>query len=125
MSKVLVTGSSGLVGSATAELFAEKGYDVIGVDNNQRAAFFNTPNKVTENDIDITNYQAMWKIFMDNKFDVIVHAAAQPSHDYATDNVMEDFYINALGTVVLLELAREFCPDVTFIYVSTDKVYGS
>lgn len=123
--KVLVTGSMGLVGSASVELFEYKGWDVIGIDNNGRSKFFGTPPKQNSgNQIDIRNEDAVDHLFALHKFDAIIHAAAQPSHDYATDHVLEDFDINARGTVILLEATRTYCPEAVFVYVSTDKVYG-
>lgn len=124
MSKVLVTGSSGLVGSATVSLFREKGDEVIGIDNNMRAHFFGTEEQKTEHNIDIRDQFAVESIFQKHTFDVIIHAAAQPSHDYSKDHVLEDFDTNARATVILLEATRKYCPNATFIYVSTDKVYG-
>lgn len=128
MRTVLITGSSGLVGSAAAKAFKEKGYKVVGIDNNSRAHFFGTQEKTSTVDefynIDITSEFALKSVFITHKPDVIIHAAAQPSHDYSKDHVLEDFRINAFGTVLLLETTRKHCPDATFLYVSTDKVYG-
>ncbi len=124
--KLLVTGSTGLVGSACVELFTEKGWDVIGIDNNNRAATLGTPTKhiKAKYNIDFTKADAVFKLFSENKFDAIIHAGAQPSHDWSKDHVIEDFMTNAFGTVILLEATRMFCPEATFLYVSTDKVYG-
>lgn len=127
MKKILVTGSSGLVGSACVELFVNKGWDVYGIDSNMRSAFFGTPRKdiAYSESIDIRDSTALEALFFqEGPFDAIIHAAAQPSHDYATDHVIEDFEINARGTVNLLEMTRKYSPDAVFIYVSTDKVYG-
>lgn len=121
--KCLVTGSAGLVGSATAKVFAEAGYEVIGIDTGKRSHFFGTEEK-TDLKFDITSEWAIQSLFSQHTFDVIIHAAAQPSHDYSKDHVLEDFDTNARGTVILLEATRKFCPNATFIYVSTDKVYG-
>lgn len=124
--EILITGVQGLVGSACKELFTTKGWEVIGIDNNGRAAFFNTERKSDSEtiNIDIRNQVDIEDLFQAHKFDAIIHAAAQPSHDYATDHVLEDFSVNAMGTVNLLECARQTCPEAPFVYVSTDKVYG-
>ncbi len=127
MKTVLVTGSSGLVGSSTAKIFKEAGYRVIGIDNNNRSKTLGTPEKKSDVDVfydaTINNTYYVEKMF-EHKPDVIVHCAAQPSHDYSKDHVLEDFDINARGTVILLEATRKYCPEATFIYASTDKVYG-
>lgn len=122
--KVLVTGSTGLVGTEAVDFFTEKGWEVIGVDNNSRRRFFGTPSKLAPFHVDITSWAQVDELFETNKFDVIIHAAAQPSHDYSVGHPAEDFYTNALGTLVLLESTRIHCPNATFIFVSTDKVYG-
>lgn len=132
MKRILITGSLGLVGSACLELFTHEGWEVVGMDNNGRSKLFGTPTKPGLNkgknwiqiDCDIRNQGAVEAWFREYKFDAIIHAAAQPSHDYATEHVLEDFDINARGTVILLEATRKYCPDATFVYVSTDKVYG-
>jgi CDP-paratose 2-epimerase len=124
--KVLITGSLGLVGSAAMKFFADKGYEVIGIDTNRRSEFFGTrvQKDKTSLPIDITDEKAINGLFSIHSFDVIIHAAAQPSHDWAKDHVLTDFDVNARGTVILLEATRAYCPNATFIYVSTDKVYG-
>lgn len=122
--KILVTGSTGLVGSAAVSFFKEKGWDVVGIDNNGRSKFFGTPKKEGAIDVDITDEGMVNWLFQDHKFDAIIHAAAQPSHDWATDHVLEDFKVNALGTLHLLEATRKYAPDAVFVHVSTDKVYG-
>lgn len=122
--KVLVTGSSGLVGSAAVELFVEKGCEVIGIDSNMRSYFFGTPKKETMRDMDIRNKVDIDDLFEEHTFDVIIHTAAQPSHDWAKNEPLTDFDINARGTLILLEATRQYCPEATFVYVSTDKVYG-
>jgi len=137
MSICIITGSSGLVGSEAVRFFADKFDKVIGIDNNMRQYFFNAPTKETgqqleeiknfENlDIDIRNYEELESVFNDFREDVklIIHAAAQPSHDWAAKEPLTDFSVNALGTLHLLELTRLYCPDAVFIYVSTNKVYG-
>lgn len=124
MRKILITGSSGLVGSEAVKYFAAKEWEVIGIDNNSRSAFFGTPEKEIALNVDITNMAQMEALFKEHKFDAIVHAAAQPSHDYSTDHVIVDFVTNALGTVILFEMIRQYCPDAVVVHVSTDKVYG-
>jgi len=124
MKKLLVTGSAGLVGSACVELFTAKGWDVVGIDNNVRAALFGTERRSGFTVVDICVESMVEDLFKEHKFDAIIHAAGQPSHDWATDHVLEDFKINTLGTLHLLEATREYCPEATFVHVSTDKVYG-
>lgn len=136
--KVLVTGSSGLVGSTAVEFFCSKGHDVIGIDNNLRKYFFGDNASVEWNttrliniysnfkyiNTDIRNEKAIEKLFTNNKFDLIIHTAAQPSHDWAAKEPITDFTVNALGTLVLLENLRKYAPEAVFIYTSTNKVYG-
>lgn len=127
--KVLITGSLGLVGSEAVEFFADKGWQVIGLDNNMRAEFFGVSKTQGGGyDLDIRDEVAIAELFErlceKHKFDVIIHTAAQPSHDYSKDHALEDFDINARGTLILLEATRKYCPDATFIFCSTDKVYG-
>lgn len=122
--KILITGSTGLVGSACVALFNAIGWDVVGVDNNQRAKMFGTPTKSPQIDLDIRDPIAVESLFSIHKFDAIIHTAAQPSHDYSTENTIEDFTINTVGTLVLLEATRKLCPNAVFVYISTDKVYG-
>lgn len=123
MKTVLVTGSSGLVGSACVDLFRSKGWDVVGVDNNMRAKLFGLPQKdILE--FDIRDENLVNDLFQDGRFDAIIHTAAQPSHDWAKREPLTDFDINARGTLILLEATRKYCPDAVFVHVSTDKVYG-
>ena len=127
MSKILVTGSLGLCGSEAVKFFKEKGWEVVGIDNNNRAKSFNFPNLVYGQtlEMDIRKEHDINELFHDNQdFDAILHCAAQPSHDYSKDHVLEDFDINARGTLILLEATRKYCPDATFVHISTDKVYG-
>lgn len=126
MKKILITGSLGLVGSEGVTFFHQKGWEVYGIDTNMRAHFFNTPKHedLLTLDIDIRDEQAITKLFSEHKFDAIIHAAAQPSHDWSTDHILEDFEINAKGTIILLEATRKYCPNAVFVHVSTDKVYG-
>lgn len=122
--KILVTGSCGLVGSEAVKFFREKGHYVIGIDANMRAFFFGTPSKNPERMIDIRDRFLIEELFENNKFDAIVHTAAQPSHGWSSNDPLMDFDINARGTLILLEATRKFCPDAVFVHVSTDKVYG-
>ncbi len=135
---VLVTGSSGLIGSEAVAYYDQEGHQVIGVDNNMRAEFFgasgdtiwnlNRLKTSTQNfqsyDIDIRNRQDIFELFQTHSFDLIIHCAAQPSHDKACQIPLLDFEVNALGTVNLLEATRQFCPEAVFIHMSTNKVYG-
>jgi CDP-paratose 2-epimerase len=122
--KMLVTGSTGLVGSEAVQYFSEQGWEVIGIDNNGRSQFFDTERKVPQLTMDIRDSMRMEGLFESHTFDAIIHTAAQPSHDWSKENVMEDFTINAFGTVLLLELARKHSPNAVFVHCSTDKVYG-
>lgn len=136
--KVLVTGSSGLIGSEAVEYYDREGHQVVGVDNNMRAEFFGTQGDTTWNlqrlkevsqhfthyNIDIRDRQSLFKLFEENPFDLIIHCAAQPSHDKACQIPILDFEVNALGTVNLLEATRQFCPEAVFVHMSTNKVYG-
>jgi CDP-paratose 2-epimerase len=140
MSYVLITGSNGLVGSESAIFFIKKGFKIIGIDNNLRQSFFGKEastlwirNKLLSEyknyhhfNNDIRNKLFLKKIFkkFSRKIKLIIHCAAQPSHDFAKDNAELDFSVNALGTLNLLELTRAFCKKVPFIYMSTNKVYG-
>ena len=138
MKTVLVTGSSGLIGSEAVEHFDRQGHHVIGVDNNMRQVFFGAPGDTTWNldrlrrstrnfqheNLDIRDRSALEDLFKSNRFDLIVHCAAQPSHDKARDIPILDFEVNALGTVNLLEATRQHCRDAVFILMSTNKVYG-
>jgi CDP-paratose 2-epimerase len=136
--KVLVTGSSGLIGSEAVEHFDRQGHDVFGLDNNMRRVFFgpagdtlwnlerlkNSAKRFTHAAIDIRDRAALEGLFTAQRFDLIVHCAAQPSHDKAREIPLLDFEVNALGTVNLLEMTRQYCPDAVFIFLSTNKVYG-
>lgn len=123
--KILITGSTGLVGSEAVKYFTEKGWEVIGIDANKRADFFGTPAKVASYQYDIRNESEIEYLFKTHgPFDAIVHTAAQPSHDYSKEHVIEDFDINARGTVILLEAARKYSPNAVFVHCSTDKIYG-
>lgn len=138
MKTVLVTGSAGLIGSQAVRFFAQKGFKVIGIDNDSRKYFFGplasiawNKNKLkreikdyTHFDVDIRNEKKMEDIFKNNTIDLIIHAAAQPSHDWAAKEPLTDFTINALGTLILLEAFRKYALNAVFIFTSTNKVYG-
>lgn len=138
MKKLLVTGSSGLVGSEVCVYFASKGYEIHGVDNNQRAVFFGVQGDTRWNqkrlqdqlknfshhELDIRDRSTILALIKQIRPDVIVHTAAQPSHDRAAAIPFDDFDTNAVGTLNLLEAARQFCPNAPFIHMSTNKVYG-
>ncbi len=135
---ILVTGSSGLIGSEVVEYFDAQATKIIGVDNNMRADFFGPKGDTTWNlqrvknntrhfqhaDLDIRDRHAVKKLQQENRFDLIVHCAAQPSHDLAKDRPFDDFDVNAVGTLNLLESTRQFNPDAVFVFTSTNKVYG-
>lgn len=123
--KMLVTGATGLVGSEAVKFFSEKGWNVVGIDYDMRSHFFDTPEKTPQVKLDIRDKEAVFALFKEHQFDAVIHTAAQPSHDYSKDHVLEDFDINARGTVILLEAARKFCPNAVFVHCSTDKVYGA
>jgi len=136
--KVLVTGSGGLIGSEAVAYYGNQGHTVIGIDNNMRRTFFGPQGDVTWNiqrlqeaithftplAVDIRDRENLTAIFKEHRFDLIIHCAAQPSHDKAKEIPLLDFEINALGTINLLELTRQHSPDAVFIYMSTNKVYG-
>jgi len=135
---VLVTGSSGLIGSEAVEHFDRQGHHVHGIDNNMRQVFFGDPGDTawnldrlcrttknfTHHNVDIRDRSALETLFRSQCFDLIVHCAAQPSHDKARDIPIVDFEVNALGTVNLLEATRLHCPEAVFVFLSTNKVYG-
>lgn len=122
--KILITGATGLVGSAAVEYFTDKGWDVTGIDNNGRASFFGTPDKSGAVACDIRDRKMLALVFERGPFDAIIHTAGQPSHDYSKEHVMEDFEINTIGTLNLLEIAKLMCPEAVFVHCSSDKVYG-
>ena len=140
METVIITGSSGLIGSEAVRFCAGKGMRVIGVDNDMRKEFFGDEastewnRKQLEEEtknfyhyaLDIRSEKEMEDLFNEygNEINLIIHAAAQPSHDWAAKDPIKDFSVNANGTLVLLEMARRFCPKVVFIHLSTNKVYG-
>lgn len=136
----LITGASGLVGSTAARFFAGEGYRVVGIDNDMRSHFFGVDASTTWNrdllladlnsyihqELDIRDKRAIDSLFAQYASDisVIIHAAAQPSHDWAAQDPEMDFSVNAVGTLVMLEATRKHCPEVPFIFTSTNKVYG-
>ncbi len=138
MKKLLVTGSSGLIGSEVCIYFANQGWLIHGVDNNQRAVFFGAQGDTRWNqqrlqsqikdfvhhELDIRDRQGVLKLIENVRPDAIVHTAAQPSHDRAAAIPFDDFDTNAVGTLNLLEAARQFCPESPFVHMSTNKVYG-
>ncbi|MFB6366741.1 NAD-dependent epimerase/dehydratase family protein [Paenibacillus elgii] len=141
MSVVVITGSAGLIGSEATEYYASLGYRVIGMDNDMRQDFFGPEGTTRWNrsrlekslganyvhyDVDIRDHHALSEIFLKYKQDIalIIHTAAQPSHDWAAREPLTDFHINASGTLNLLEMMRLHCPEAVFIFTSTNKVYG-
>ncbi len=140
MSVVLITGSCGLVGSESCSFFNKKNFQIVGIDNNLRKKFFGKEgstnwvkkklnseiNKYKHYNIDIRNFNSLSKVFKKygNNIKLIIHAAAQPSHDFAKSNPRLDFDINALGTLNLLTLTEKYCKYAPFIHMSTNKVYG-
>lgn len=134
----LITGSAGLIGSEAVRFFASKGFKIIGIDNNLRKYFFGASastlwnKKLLEKEvdnykhynIDIRNEKKINEIFKNNKIDLIIHTAAQPSHDWAAKEPLTDFTVNASGTLILLEAYRKYAPEAVFIFTSTNKVYG-
>lgn len=140
MSIALVTGSSGLIGSQAVSFFAEKGLDVIGIDNDMRRQFFGEGastawlrDKLVESvpafrhlSHDIRDADAIESLFSEHGKDIVtvIHCAAQPSHDWAAGDPFTDFSVNANGTLNLLEMTRRHAPDAVFLFTSTNKVYG-
>ena len=140
MSLVIVSGSAGLIGSETVRFFANKGLDVIGIDNDMRADFFGSEASTDWNrqllekeipnyrhmNLDIRDETQMQNLFRDCVSDLsgVIHCAAQPSHDWAARDPFKDFTVNANGTLVLLEVTRKYVPEAVFIFTSTNKVYG-
>jgi CDP-paratose 2-epimerase len=138
MKKILVTGSSGLIGSEVCVHFDQKGWQVHGIDNNQRAVFFGPQGDTRWNqqrlqkslstfihhEIDIRNREGVIKLIAEIQPDAIVHTAAQPSHDRAADIPFDDFDTNAVGTLNILEATRRYSTSIPFVHMSTNKVYG-
>lgn len=138
MSRVLITGSSGLIGSEAVVWFDQLGWDVLGVDNNMRRTFFGPDGDTAWNlrwlrehtrrfqhaDLDIRDRDGVARLIRENAFDLIIHCAAQPSHDLAAKMPFVDWDVNANGTFNLLEAWRQHRPAAVFIFMSTNKVYG-
>jgi CDP-paratose 2-epimerase len=136
----IVTGSGGLIGSESVRHFAALGFDVIGLENDMRAQFFGPEASTSHNteelkaevdtfrslEIDIRDTAGVDRLFAEHgpKIELIVHTAAQPSHDWAASDPFTDFTVNANGTLNLLQAARNHCPDAPFVFTSTNKVYG-
>lgn len=137
---VVITGSAGLIGGETVRFFSKLGFNCIGIDNDMRQEFFGEEASTAWNrkrleeecpnykhfDIDIRDQPSLEKLFIDYSSDIklIVHTAAQPSHDWAAKDPFKDFTVNANGTLNLLEFTRRHCPQAGFIFTSTNKVYG-
>ena len=140
MSIALVTGSAGLIGSETSKRFHSEGYEIVGMDNDMRARFFGAEASTAHTRatleqslgnyrheaVDIRDTEAVNSVFAryGAEIKVVVHTAAQPSHDWAAREPHTDFSVNAVGTLNLLEAARQHCPEAVFIFTSTNKVYG-
>ncbi|QNL22932.1 NAD-dependent epimerase/dehydratase family protein [Hyphobacterium sp. CCMP332] len=138
MRTILITGSAGLIGSEVVTYFAEKGIKIVGIDNNMRADFFGDSGDTTWNahrlesifknyehhNIDIRDRKMLSEFVLKIKPDAVIHAAAQPSHDLAASRPFDDFDVNAVGTLNLLESIRLYSTDVPFVHMSTNKVYG-
>jgi CDP-paratose 2-epimerase len=141
MSTVIITGSAGLIGSESVHFFAQLGFNIVGIDNDMRSFFFGESastlwnrnllrDKYSDNykhyNLDIRERQGIEQIFREYSSDIklVIHTAAQPSHDWAAKDPHTDFTVNANGTLVLLEATRQYCPDAVFIFTSTNKVYG-
>lgn len=137
--KVLITGSAGLIGSQASQYFAKKDFEIHGIDNNMRAYYFgqeastewsrknlkkSLKDQYHHYNVDIRDNEGLQKIFKKTKFDLIIHAAAQPSHDWAAKEPLTDFGVNAVGTLHMLEHYRNYSPNAVFIFTSTNKVYG-
>jgi CDP-paratose 2-epimerase len=139
MQTAVVTGSGGLIGSESVQHLIEEGWDVIGLENDMRAAFFGpdastsrTTQRLVETfpefrslDLDIRDAEGLMRLFeRENGVELLIHTAAQPSHDWAATDPQTDFAVNANGTLNLLEAVRLHAPDATFVFTSTNKVYG-
>ena len=141
MSVVMVTGSAGLIGSEAVEFYVRRGFDVAGIDNNMRRYFFGAEGSTLWNrrrlealygakyrhfETDIRDREGINRIFAhySDNLSLIIHTAAQPSHDWAAREPLTDFGVNAAGTLNLLEAMRKYSPGAVFVYLSTNKVYG-
>lgn len=140
MDIALITGSAGLIGAEATRFFINKGFKVVGIDNDMRKYFFGqeastdwnrrileeTFSEYSHYSVDIRSQKDINRIFAKYSTDIkiVIHAAAQPSHDWAAKEPMTDFTVNANGTLVMLEATRQYCPESSFIFTSTNKVYG-
>ena len=140
MDIAIITGSAGLIGAEATSFFVNKGFKVVGIDNDMRKYFFGqeastdwnrrileeTFSEYTHYSVDIRSQKDINRIFAKYGTDIksVIHAAAQPSHDWAAKEPMTDFTVNANGTLIMLEAARKYCPESSFIFTSTNKVYG-
>ena len=141
MTVVIVTGSAGLIGSEASAYFADLGFDVVGIDNDMRGVFFGPEastrwnlerltarvgSRYHHHAIDIRDRAAVDAVFAQYGRDIglVIHTAAQPSHDWAARDPHTDFTVNANGTLTVLEATRRFAPEAVFIFTSTNKVYG-
>jgi CDP-paratose 2-epimerase len=138
MKQILITGSGGLIGSESVKFFSKLGFSVTGIDNDMRRYFFGEEASTGWNvsslknnipsyhhiSVDIRDKEKIVEIFKNNQFDLVIHCAAQPSHDWAAREPYTDFEINAYGTLILLETFRKYSPKGVFIFTSTNKVYG-
>jgi CDP-paratose 2-epimerase len=136
--EMVITGSSGLIGSEAVEHFAQAGHRIHGIDNNMRADFFGPQGDTTwrqkqllgkvkgfaHHTLDIRDRAGVLEFFSQRRIGAVIHCAAQPSHDLAKDRPFDDFDVNAGGTLNLLEAVRRHCPEAPFIFMSTNKVYG-
>lgn len=139
MPTAIVTGSGGLIGSESVIHFVERGWTVLGIENDMRARFFGPeastarmsallaeryPDAFVPVELDIRDAEGVMAVFAAHRVELVIHCAAQPSHDWAASDPQTDFGVNANGTLNLLEAARAHCPDAPFVFCSTNKVYG-
>ena len=140
MNVAIISGSAGLIGSQACDFFHKKGFKIVGLDNDLRAYFFGAAASTRESlqslqsnltgyehhNVDVRDYQKLSALFSDYSSDIriVIHTAAQPSHDWAAREPLTDFGVNAGGTMHLLECTRQYCPQATFVFTSTNKVYG-
>jgi CDP-paratose 2-epimerase len=138
LKKLIVTGSNGLIGSEVVTYFDSRGWQIFGADNNMRADFFGekgdtrwnqhrleaTCKHFKHHELDVRDRKSVLEFVESIQPDLIVHAAAQPSHDLAASRPFDDFDVNAVGTLNLLQATRQYAPDAVFVYMSTNKVYG-
>ena len=140
MSIAIITGSAGLIGSEASRYFAAKGMQIIGIDNDMRSVFFGEEASTahmsdhlskslkgySHHSADIRDRDAIFRLFREYgaEIEIVIHTAAQPSHDWAAREPFTDFSVNAVGTLTMLEATRLYCPEAVFIFTSTNKVYG-